>query len=195
MVPRGRSIGRTICTNATCVRTSNYVNVHEQCNKLRPLHDVWVKVQSRPQGVACPSDIDFKEQEKIESHYYVPHTFWFTVAVYKERELCVARLVPLMMWAARPVPIELCVERTVSIQLCVVIPVPSTRCVFHSAGSFITDIPIIAIKSFAKSVFLAALLPKQHKYTINLNQELVAYGARVLVKKLCAGGKTETLRH
>ncbi|XP_052796672.1 prestin-like [Mya arenaria] len=92
-----------------------------------------------------------------------------------------------------PVPIELCVviagtlasyygnfHETYGVKVVGYIPkglpqpsVPN----FHGAGSYITDIPIIAIISFAQSVSLAALLAKQHKYTIDSNQELIAYGA------------------
>ncbi|KAK3606362.1 hypothetical protein CHS0354_041998 [Potamilus streckersoni] len=42
---------------------------------------------------------------------------------------------------------------------------------------YITDVIIIAIISFAQSVSMAALMAKKHNYSLDSNQELLAYGA------------------
>ncbi|XP_052269419.1 prestin-like [Dreissena polymorpha] len=47
---------------------------------------------------------------------------------------------------------------------------------FVSPDKYITDVFIIAIISFAQSVSLAAIMAKKNKYTIDSNQELMAYG-------------------
>ncbi|KAL4229848.1 hypothetical protein ACF0H5_010240 [Mactra antiquata] len=48
---------------------------------------------------------------------------------------------------------------------------------FERVNVYIADIPIIAIISFAQSVSIAAVMAKKNKYTIDANQELIAYGA------------------
>ncbi|KAL3878614.1 hypothetical protein ACJMK2_030948, partial [Sinanodonta woodiana] len=48
---------------------------------------------------------------------------------------------------------------------------------FQHVDVYITEIFIIAIISFAQSVSLAALLAKRHNYSLDSNQELLAYGA------------------
>lgn len=46
-----------------------------------------------------------------------------------------------------------------------------------SAFENISDAIIIAVVAFAQSVSLAALMAKKHNYTMDSNQELIAYGA------------------
>ena len=41
---------------------------------------------------------------------------------------------------------------------------------FEGMSNYLTDIPIIAIISFAQSVSLAAIMAKKHKYSIDSNQ-------------------------
>ncbi|KAH3838311.1 hypothetical protein DPMN_111719 [Dreissena polymorpha] len=54
-------------------------------------------------------------------------------------------------------------------------PVPSVP-TFHGVDVYFTEIIVIAIISFAQSVSLAAIMAKRNQYTINSNQELIAYG-------------------
>ncbi|KAH3838367.1 hypothetical protein DPMN_111776 [Dreissena polymorpha] len=56
------------------------------------------------------------------------------------------------------------------------LPSPSVP-TFSGLDKYITDIPIIAIIYFAQTVSLAAMLAKKNKYSIDSNQELIAYGA------------------
>ncbi|KAL3878616.1 hypothetical protein ACJMK2_030950 [Sinanodonta woodiana] len=48
---------------------------------------------------------------------------------------------------------------------------------FQHVDVYITEIFIIAIISFAQSVSLAALMAKRHNYSLDSNQELIAFGA------------------
>ena len=41
---------------------------------------------------------------------------------------------------------------------------------FEGVNKYISDIPIIAVISFAQSVSLAAIMAKKHKYAIDANQ-------------------------
>ncbi|KAH3830635.1 hypothetical protein DPMN_103880 [Dreissena polymorpha] len=54
-------------------------------------------------------------------------------------------------------------------------PVPSVP-TFHGVDIYFTEIIVIAIISFAQSVSLAAIMAKRNKYTVDSNQELIAYG-------------------
>ncbi|KAK3099221.1 hypothetical protein FSP39_001159 [Pinctada imbricata] len=47
---------------------------------------------------------------------------------------------------------------------------------FSSYGTYFSDAIIIAVVAFAQSVSLAALMAKKHMYTIDANQEFIAYG-------------------
>ena len=49
------------------------------------------------------------------------------------------------------------------------LPMPSIP-TFEGMSNYLTDIPIIAIISFAQSVSLAAIMAKKHKYSIDSNQ-------------------------
>ncbi|KAL3878617.1 hypothetical protein ACJMK2_030951 [Sinanodonta woodiana] len=56
------------------------------------------------------------------------------------------------------------------------IPAPSYPSL-NKVDLYITDLIIIAIISFAQSVSMAALFAKKHNYSLDSNQELIAYGA------------------
>ncbi|KAK3606365.1 hypothetical protein CHS0354_042001 [Potamilus streckersoni] len=92
-----------------------------------------------------------------------------------------------------PIPIELCVvvlgtvtshfwnfNKRFHVQIVGDIPTgmptPSYPS-FQHVDVYITEIFIIAIISFAQSVSLAALMAKRHNYSLDSNQELLAYGA------------------
>ncbi|KAK3606363.1 hypothetical protein CHS0354_042000 [Potamilus streckersoni] len=92
-----------------------------------------------------------------------------------------------------PVPIELCVvilgtvtsyvwnfNKRFRVQIVGDIPAgmptPSYPS-FQHVDVYITEIFIIAIISFAQSVSLAALMAKRHNYSLDSNQELIAFGA------------------
>ncbi|KAK3606368.1 hypothetical protein CHS0354_042003 [Potamilus streckersoni] len=56
------------------------------------------------------------------------------------------------------------------------LPIPTVPTI-RNVDLYITEICIIAIISFAQSVSLAALMAKKYGYSLDSNQELIAYGA------------------